>query len=466
MPECERKRRQDAARIKMMKKHIVVIGGGMAGTAAAYMLVGRGYDVTIIEKDDRLGGRMRSEVSGNIAIEMGAGFITNAYTNVRAFLASTGLGVQLYGQRGSSGILRGGKVAVVNPGTILGGGVLSWRAKLRAVAVLMTVLIGWRQLDFQEPWRAAKYDTQSVAELLRGRAGNELLERVVQPILNSYFYWSPERTSAAVLLVIGKAMLRGGTYKLRGGLQQIPQRAAEGSRTLIGHAVTRVQRNPTGVYDVTVEHEGKLRKLQADGVVCATTASVVSKIIPDLSDRQQAFFSSVEYSSTVVVAQTFKKEQARGTQGLAFPRKEGSAVAVVTVSPEPDTLGRGPKLSVVKIYASGAEGALLCRQPDKAIITTLTAAMAPVRKAVLYEGAKPISTYVQRWHEALPIFEAGRAKQLEAFMNGEVEDPNHALVFAGDYIGGPFIEGAFTSGVMAADRLEQRISGANKRSSV
>jgi predicted NAD/FAD-dependent oxidoreductase len=42
-------------------------------------------------------------------------------------------------------------------------------------------------------------------------------------------------------------------------------------------------------------------------------------------------------------------------------------------------------------------------------------------------------------------------------MDGEIEDPVEPLTFAGDYLGGPFIDGAFVSGIKAAMRLEEKL---------
>src|SRR3982751_173246 len=52
-----------------MQRHIAVIGGGMAGTAAAYALQKRGYKVTILEREQRLGGRIHSVTLDGIEIE-------------------------------------------------------------------------------------------------------------------------------------------------------------------------------------------------------------------------------------------------------------------------------------------------------------------------------------------------------------------------------------------------------------
>lgn len=116
---------------------------------------------------------------------------------------------------------------------------------------------------------------------------------------------------------------------------------------------------------------------------------------------------------------------------------------------------RNNPLSAAKIYASGTVGAQLCRESDARIIKALTVSAKLVHDAVLHRDAEPVTTaLVQRWPEALPLFTPGYLKQLRTFAEGRVEDPRHPLVFAGDYLSGPHIEGAFTSGVQAAERLD------------
>lgn len=58
------------------RERILVVGGGIAGLAAAKMLRDAGHEVTILEARDRVGGRIRSvSVEGLGAIEMGANWI-------------------------------------------------------------------------------------------------------------------------------------------------------------------------------------------------------------------------------------------------------------------------------------------------------------------------------------------------------------------------------------------------------
>src|SRR5918994_6527098 len=52
------------------QRDVVIIGGGIAGLAAAWKL--RDRDVVLLEAEDRLGGRLRSELRGDYWLNFGA----------------------------------------------------------------------------------------------------------------------------------------------------------------------------------------------------------------------------------------------------------------------------------------------------------------------------------------------------------------------------------------------------------
>jgi oxygen-dependent protoporphyrinogen oxidase len=143
---------------------------------------------------------------------------------------------------------------------------------------------------------------------------------------------------------------------------------------------------------------------------------------------------------------------------VGFPRSEEQTLSVVTGSAEQSD--RQVEIGNVKVYGSGKAGKRLVTLDDAALKAKLLSAAKLAWEQVLTPGAQPIATYIQRWPEAIPLFETGHFKKLAAFKDGEIESPTQALVFAGDYLGGPFMEGAFTSGLQAAKRLHQKISHA------
>jgi protoporphyrinogen/coproporphyrinogen III oxidase len=438
-----------------MAKHIVVTGGGIAGTSAAHWLVTQGYRVTIVEKDDRLGGRIRSHLVQGTAVEMGAGFMTKGYTNLWAFLAETGLDKRLYRQHSNSGLFRNGRITMISPSALAGSRLLSWGARLHVLPLLIKTLLAWPSLDIHASWRAARYDTRSMADMYSGKSGKEFLEYALQPLLNSYFYWTPEHTSQATLLMLCKSVFSHGVYKMQGGLQRIPEQAAEGSTILLAHTVKKVQQSKASFF-VHVEHSGNTTALKADGVICATMATAVPKIFPDLTGPQKQFFNAIKYSSGALVARTYELEQTLADKAIAFPRNEDTGLAAVTLSSEPGVSGK-PTLATIKTYASGANAKPFGKLSDDALAEKLISEMGLAQAAVLLNSPTPAALHVQRWPEALPFFDVGHFKRLEQFEKGGIEDPEHALTFAGDYIGGPYMEGAFTSGQRAAERLHNRL---------
>jgi oxygen-dependent protoporphyrinogen oxidase len=441
-----------------MKKHIVVIGGGLAGSAAAYSLTSQGYDVTILERNGYIGGRVRSIHADGTAFETGAGFLKNIYTSIFTFLDDNHMKSKLYRQQGSSGILREGTVRMTAIPTLLGNSTLSWPAKFLALKLLAKVTGNWQNFDIHSLWRAIDYDTRTVAEMFESRAGQELLEYAVQPVLNGYLYWNPEHTSEAMLLIIAKAFMQDRTtYKLIGGLQQIPEQAASTSQILLNHKVQTVRKKPGQAYEITAAHQGKTVIIAANGIVCATTASVVPHIIPSLNREQLAFFKSVQYSSTALLAQIYEQSQAKGDKGIGFPRNQGTHLAAATISPEPGPLQPAGR-SALKIYASGQYGKSYVAKKDDVLAADLLSQFSAVRDSMLLPTAKPLSAHIQRWPEALPFFDVGHFQRLRSFEDGKIESSDPGLVFAGDYLGGPLMEGAFTSGLRAAERLHNHLA--------
>jgi len=66
---------------------IVIIGAGAAGLAAARSLDDAGYSVTIVEGRDRIGGRVHTDTSLGVSLEIGAGWIHGADGNPLTELA-------------------------------------------------------------------------------------------------------------------------------------------------------------------------------------------------------------------------------------------------------------------------------------------------------------------------------------------------------------------------------------------
>jgi len=102
------------------------------------------------------------------------------------------------------------------------------------------------------------------------------------------------------------------------------------------------------------------------------------------------------------------------------------------------------------LHLSGPATAALRECDDETLARLMLADLR--RLAPRYDPApRALFQRLYRVPEALPEFDVGPFKRLQRFAQGAIEQPG--LAFAGDYLGGPFVEGAIVSGEAAADRL-------------
>ncbi|GAB4211355.1 MAG: NAD(P)/FAD-dependent oxidoreductase [Roseiflexaceae bacterium] len=439
-------------------QHVIVIGAGLAGLAAARELRRAGLRVTVLERQPQPGGRVHTELLDGMPIETGANFLASFYTRTYALLRELGLSGELQPIPGRAAILRDGQLHRMwpNPQVVLTR-LLPLRSKLALGGFPASLLRSHSQLDVHAFHKAHALDTCSVAEYARRELNEEVLEYLLQPPLSGIFYWTPERTSVAMLFVALRAALSLHGVQLetlRCGLGALPHALAEGLDVWPDTPVERVTREQDGRFVVNARVGGAVRLLPADAVVCATTASAVPWLFPQLTARQRAFFEAVRYAPNVAAAVSLGRRLPAHFYGLLLPRRESDTLAAVTVQsaklPADTPAGRDGLV----VHASGPASAGLLALDDAGIRAAL---LAELRHTVpRYDPAgDERTTRVYRWPEAVPEFDVGHFQRLRQFAEGGIEPPG--LVFAGDYLGGPFVEGAITSGQQAAGRLIQAL---------
>ena len=62
-----------------MPKHVVIIGGGIAGLSASLRLAHEGYKVTVIEKEQTVGGKIRQIMIGDQGVDSGPTVFTMSW---------------------------------------------------------------------------------------------------------------------------------------------------------------------------------------------------------------------------------------------------------------------------------------------------------------------------------------------------------------------------------------------------
>jgi oxygen-dependent protoporphyrinogen oxidase len=436
-------------------RQVVVIGAGVAGLAAARRLRQAGREVLVLERSPLVGGRVRTALVEGCRIELGAEFLASFYTRTLALIRELGLDADLRRIPRSAAILREGRLFDLWPSArIAFTPLISSRHKL-ALSYLFGSLMRYAALlDTHAFHKAAPIDDGSISAYAHAHLSDDLLEYVLQPPISGIFYWTPERTSRALLLLALRAGLSSAAgmrlYTMRQGLGQLAHALAAALDVRPGVAAHAVEPCPAGGYLVRARAAGGELAIEADAVVVATTASAVPGLLPWLPEAQRAFFNAIAYSATVNLAVGTRGRLPRGPYGLLFPRRETPFLASATVQTVKDP-GHAPRgRDVICVHLSGPAAAALRECDDETIGRIMLAELR--RLAPRYDPApRALFQRIFRVPEALPEFEAGHFRRLQRFAQGEIAQPG--MAFAGDYLGGPFVEGAIVSGEQAAERL-------------
>lgn len=431
---------------------VVVVGGGIAGLACAWQLQRRGHAVEVLEREAVAGGRMRSERHGDFVVDRGAQFIASGYRTLHAVAAEVGLADAVRPlARAANAVLRDGRLHAGDhdsPLALLRSQLLSVGAKLRLPRLLFEV---WRRramLDPLRPERAAAIDRDDMATSLRRVVGDEAFEYALAPAFSSTFDSDPEDLSAAFALLTLRFLQQG--FRLQsfdGGTGRLTQALAARLTVRTGCEVTRIDGDHAGAR-VQYRLDGAPYERGADRVVVAVPGSLVATLCPALTADEAAFFAGVRYVRGIIVF--LMLEQAPSTlpyYGVAFPRREGIGLYGLAVDHHKSGVCP-PGSGLLNAALTASAAARMWEQPDQAIVAFVLDELARTPVGRL----SPCDAAVHRWAPMLPQFHAGYLPRLRAFLERRARTPR--LVFAGDYLVGPYTEAALTSGLRAAEEIE------------
>ncbi|MEV6969126.1 protoporphyrinogen oxidase [Hamadaea sp. NPDC051192] len=435
----------------MSTRHVVVVGGGVAGLTAALRLAESGVRVTLVEATARLGGKIQTAGDG---IETGAEqFLMRTPdggpSGAARLVADLELGDRLvHPALGAAGLWVDGRLHPMPTGTLMG--VPGFSAALDGVATLAD-----DDRDLGVPVLSGQ--DVAVGELVRSRLGGAVVEHLVDPLLGGVYAGRADLLSLQATIPNLYAALQTA-HTLRDGVAaSLVKRSAGGPvfGTLRGGLSRLIEALSHRLLDLGVAiHYGTplraLDELDADAYVLACPAKPAAALLPPaVAD----LVGELDYASIGLVSMRLPGADLPALTGFLVPADQGLSIKAATFfSRKWEHLAGEPEAAVrVSVGRYGDVGALA--MTDEALGAAVQADLAKV------VGPLPAASAVRvtRWGGALPQYAPGhvdRVAEARALL-GAGRKP---VVLAGAAFDGVGIPVCIASGEKAAADLGEFVS--------
>ena len=429
---------------------VAVVGGGIAGLAAAFLLRNAGLAVTVLEGSPRLGGKLAvSEVAG-VPVDAGAEALLARRPEGTGLIADLGLSAALeVPGTTSAGIWTRGRVRPLPRRQFMG--VPADFDDLAATGIVSDPGIARARQDRTLPADVPGGD-ESVTSRVGGRLGPEVVDRLVEPLLGGVYAGRCDDLSFDATLPALASAARGHASlaeaaasllppaadwgradagraapppvftTLTGGLGTLPAALAAGSGAIIrtGAMVRELTRTAVG-WRLTVGSAHAPEWLDADAVIIAVPATPAGRLLAGAASgagaagRAATALAEIKYASMAIVTLAYPVTafgQAVTGSGFLVPAVDGRAVKAVTFSTVkwPHLRRDNPGVHLVRCSV-GRLGEDAVLQRDDAELAALAA--ADLADATGVRG-DPVDVRVSRWGGGLPQYSVGHLDRVAA----------------------------------------------------
>ena len=413
---------------------LVVVGAGISGLAAAFEWRRRrpGDEIVVLEAGDRVGGKLhRVQLAGHWYD-----------TGPEAVLARVPEAVQLVERLGLADRLVEPttlSASVVLPdghhrlpaGTVLGvpasadglAGVLTAAGieRVRAEAALPPVTLS---------------GDVAVGALLRARLGDEVVDRLVEPLLGGVYAGradelSLEATMPALFAELSRcgsvlaaaAAARDAGARSRGdadgpvfttvreGIGSLPEAlvAAAGAEVRLRTPAHALHRTAHG-FELSVGPAAAPALLSADRVLVTAPAAKAARLLGVVAPAAVEPLRGIPYASTAVVAMAFPAQDVDAGSGLLVPPVAGRLVKGVTVSSSKWAHLASADVLLVRASVGRFRGEAELQRSDDELVA---AVVADVAELLELSRPEPLATRLVRWGGALPQYLVGHRARVD-----------------------------------------------------
>ena len=445
----------------------MVVGAGITGLSAAYQLRLDGAEVIVLEASDRVGGAVAGSTVGGVFVESGPDGFLARRTEMADLCRQLGLGADLVAPAVSRAFIwADGALRPIPAPSVLG--VPLDADSVAASGLVSDEAIGELRTGLNRPAPSLIGDA-AVGEALRPRLGDEVFERLVDPLLGGINGGSADTMSLAAGAArlyealrrggpLGEA-LRAGTNEaeagpvmmagtgrcspppgwrstdeagagpvmmgVRGGTTRVTAALAAALEPSIRTAapVTAVERTRSGWSLATPDGS-----VEADRVILTAPAPVTASLLEPHCPEAAEILGAVEYSDVVLVTFVAKAERiAHRLDGSGFlaPRDQGLLMTACSWSSSKWEHYRGDGRVVLRVSAGRTDDRRWLGMDRSELVAALAGELTVTVGLDGYDAVR-----VTPWPQSLPQYRPGHLDRMDE-LDRHLADATPGLVAAG-----------------------------------
>jgi oxygen-dependent protoporphyrinogen oxidase len=461
---------------------LAVIGGGIAGLAAAHRAVTMPDvpaddrpEVDLFEAGDRAGGRIDSiTFAGVDGIDLGADAVLARVPDATGLAAEVGLGDELVSPEPVGAAVWYDGLHDIPDGLVLGvpghlaplarSGLLSWRGKLRA--------------GLEPLLPRTSLEPDSIGAFIRARFGDEVHERLVDPLVGGIYATDTDHFSLAEVPQLDALARHGRSVLLAARAMRQPAGTATaaaspvfatprgGMRALIDATADAVTAAGARIHldapVTTIEPDGHRWRLNAhgagdrtyDAVIVATPAAVAASSLQGAAPGAAALLGTAETADVAMlllhVAAEQWPERLRGRSGYLVPKPVQRSVTAASFGSQKWAHWRPPAGGEILRVSIGRDGAPALHLGDDELLDRA------LDDLELHLGRRliPIDHRVVRWPGAFAQYRPHHRAWVDRIL-AELPPGVH---LAGSSYGGIGIPACVRDGRRAAERAALHVA--------
>lgn len=440
--------------ITSIKKHTVILGAGISGLSTAHFLSQKDNDFIVLEKNKRAGGNVKSQNKSNFIIENGPNTVLLNNDSVINLIKDCELwdsvSQPLKTAENNRYVLMNDKLQLLprNPLEFLKTPLLNWKQKLRL---------------FKEPFIPIHKSNTSVANFIKNRFGEEILNQFVEPFITGIYSGNTQKMSAKhTLKIVWNLEQKYGSvikglfkkerkekakmFNLPKGLSQLTDTIANKLNNHIhyGCQINSIIKNKKGYEIQTDKH-----KYVCEKIISTLPAFALANYIDDTNLKLE--LESIEYVPVDVFHFGFDKKDIKNqTQGFGVLSKESDKKNFLGILFNSRIFPHvSPKdKELFTVIVGGSRQKELCSLEHDALEKII---LKEVMDLMLCNN-KPSFSNHYKYAKGIPQYNLNHHKLLNAIQNFEKNNSNFYIL--GNYFNGISVSDC----ILKADKLIKHLN--------